>query len=64
MDTRTKFDKTPISNENFQFILWDNASNLKTFLYIYKIYPNISSGITYVDGLYQLGKEDLLVTVI
>lgn len=64
MDSRTKFDKTPISNENFQFILWDNASNLKTFLYIYKIYPNISSGITYVDGLYQLGKEDLLVTVI
>lgn len=64
IDTKNNIDASSISNENFHFILWDNASNLKTFSYIYKIYHNISSGIAYVDGLYQLGKEDLLVTEI
>ena len=46
----------------YKFILWDEKGNLKQFLYLYKIYPNFKEEIAYIDGVYQIGKDPLLVT--
>ena len=46
----------------YKFFIWDNDKNLKQFIYIYKIYPIIKKDIAYLDGIYQLGNENLLIT--
>ena len=43
-------------------MIYDGHNNLKAFNYIYKIYPDISLGLAYIDGVYQLEKEDLIIT--
>ena len=48
--------------ESFRFMIYDGHNNLKAFNFIYKIYPDISLGLAYIDGVYQLEKEDLIVT--
>ena len=48
--------------ESFHFMIYDGHNNLKAFNYIYKIYPDISLGLAYIDGVYQLEKEDLIIT--
>ena len=51
-----------LNTESFNFIIYDAHNNLKSFLYLYRIYPNISNNVTYIDGVYQLGKDELIVT--
>ena len=40
----------------------DKNLNIKQFYYLYKLFPNFNSKIVYMDGFYQIGKEDLLIT--
>ena len=53
-----------IGNQIFKFFIYDVEQNLKQFIYIYKIYPNIKDDIAYLDGYFQLGNEPLLITEI
>ena len=55
-------DKESLNGQSYKFILWDEKENLKQFLYLYKIYPNFKEEIAYIDGVYQIGKDPLLVT--
>ena len=48
----------------YKFFTWDSERNLKSFIYIYKIYPIIKNDIAYLDGIYQLGNDNLLITEI
>ena len=50
------------TSQVFQFYIWDSKDNLRSFIFHYKIYPDLTEGIFYVDGFYQLGKEELLLT--
>ena len=50
------------SGDAFKFIAIDFEGNYRLFVYIYKIFPNITKGITYIDGFYQIGKEPLLIS--
>ena len=50
------------SGDAFKFIAIDFEGNYRLFVYFYKIFPNITKGITYIDGFYQIGKEPLIVS--
>ena len=55
-------NKENLNGQMYKFILWDEKGNLKQFLFLYKIYPNFKEEIAYIDGVYQIGKDPLLVT--
>lgn len=46
----------------FNFVIIDNNCNLKNISYSYNIYPNLQEGTTYIEGFYQVGKENLILT--
>ena len=63
-----KFYKNEQTNENklfsqkFHYIVWNKDNDLKQFVYEYSIYPSLNEDIIYVDGIYKLGKDILIVT--
>ena len=56
--------KKNFGGQMYKFFIWDKEQNLKQFIFIYKIYPIIKHDIAYLDGIYQLGSENLIITEI
>ena len=50
------------SIQKFHYIILNNNNDLKQFVYQYSIYPSLKDDFLYVDGIYKLGKDNLIAT--
>ena len=48
--------------QKFHFIIYNKDHDLKQFIYHYSIYPSLKEDVLYIDGIYKLGKDILIVT--
>lgn len=48
--------------EKFQFFVKDQNDNSQEFLLLYKLYPDLSNDIIYLDGKYTLSNEGFIIT--
>ena len=55
-------DENKLYSQKFHYIIWNKDNDLKQFVYEYSIYPSLNEDIIYVNGIYKLGKDILIVT--
>ncbi len=55
-------DEKKLFSQKFHYVIWNKDKDLKQFVYEYSIYPSLNEDVIYVDGIYKLGKDILIVT--